>query len=110
MEPEQFDVIMNYDKVKRFFNLYENIHHGTIANDFLEIIRRNKDMDAVAVLGVLLNGKPEHKKVILKNWDDAIYTADYYIMWNGLSYKDRKYLQADRRARMITGRAASWNY
>lgn len=97
---------MDYSRVQRFFKEYKTIQPGVIAGHFLSKIRckivRGENITPEKVLMEMTEDesykewRPEHIKVIKENYEDALFVAEYYIMWEKLSQEDRERIREIR--------------
>ena len=97
---------MDYSRVQRFFKEYKTIQPGVVAGHFLGKIKykieKGKDITPERVLTEMIEDesykewRPEHIKVIKENYEDALFVAEYYIMWAKLSQEDKEIIREIR--------------
>jgi len=94
---------MDYSRVQRFFKKYKTENPGGVAAHFLAKIKRKnwegKDITPKKVLTKIIEDvsykewRSEHIKVIKENYEDALFVAEYYIMWAKLSQEDKEIIR-----------------
>ena len=97
---------MDFSRVQRFFKKYKTMNPGVVANHFLSKtkskIERKEKITPREVLTEMIENesykkwRPEHIKVIKKNYEEALFVAEYYIMWAEMSQEDRKRIREMR--------------
>jgi len=79
---------------------------GTVANHFLGKIKikieKKKKIIPRDVLTEMIDDeqykkwRPEHIKIIKRNYEEALFVAEYYIMWEKISQEDRERIREIR--------------
>ncbi len=93
-----FDAVMDYGRVQQFMRLYPK-RNSTVAGDFLGVIngfRRKSKLTPEIVVSILSEQDYDHERIIEQHKGEALYVAEYYIVWAAMTKKDRKEIQAAR--------------
>ena len=103
---------MDFSRVQRFFKKYKTMNPGTVANHFLnkinvKIVRKEKITPREVLTEMIEDEnykkwRSEHIKIIKKNYEEALFVAEYYIMWAKMSLEDKE------RIREIRGEVQEW--
>jgi len=91
---------MDFSRVQRFFRKYKTMNPGAVASNFLSKIKvkieREEKIIPREVLTEMVEDenykkwRPEHIKIIKKNYEEALFVAEYYIMWAKMSLEGRE--------------------
>jgi len=92
---ENFDNVMNFQRVHEFIEKYDSDSPGSIARQFILKIK-DKVITPEEVVKEMLGYKAKHEKIITNNYEDALHVAKYYIAYNKLNRSDKKYITKNR--------------
>ncbi len=106
-----WDLIMDYRRVQRFLNSHPYRKAGVIGNDFALAARsvRAHDPDSASAEAVLtVVARSAYKKKCYEgffrnNLEEALYVAEYYIAWAGLSLDERDAIKRNRFEALLQG-------
>jgi len=91
---ENFDNVMNFQRVSDFIKKYDSDGPGSIARQFISKIK-SKDTTPEEVVKEMSRYK-KHKKIIKNNYKDALHVARFYIAYNKLNQSDKKFISKIR--------------
>ena len=92
---ENFDNVMNFQRVHEFFEKYDTDGPGCIAKQFILKIK-GEDTTPEEVVKEMSGHKAEHEKIITNNYEDALHVAKYYIAYNKFNRSDKKFITKNR--------------
>jgi len=104
---ENFDNVMNFQRVSDFIKKYDSEGPGGIAGQFIRKIKGENITPEEVVKEML--GYKKHEKIIIDNYEDALHVAKYYIAWNKLNRSDKKFITKNRH-RYFGGSVAKNSY
>lgn len=104
---ENFDNIMNFQRVNEFIKKYNSDGPGGIARQFISKIK-SKDTTPEEVVKEM-SGYKKHEKIITNNYEDALHMAKYYIAYNKLNRSEKKFITKNRH-RYLGGSVAKNSY
>lgn len=91
---ENFDNVMNFQRVQEFIKKYDSDGPGGIARQFISKIK-DKDTTTEEVVKEM-SGYKKYKQIITNNYEDALHVAKYYIAYNKLNRSDKKFITKNR--------------
>ena len=98
-----FDILFEYDRVQRFINSFRGRPPGAVANDIVFAIRSAKRNQR------LMGADDIYRDLVInRHWNhyepdktEALHAIEYYIVWEGLSRKEKEIIRQQRTAECI---------